>query len=368
MRIAFVAHHGSIHTRRWAGFFAARGHDVHVITCGDGDEHAEGAYEVHDLGRPMPRKSGYLLRVPAARTRLRRLRPDIVHAHYATSYGLLGLAAGVRPLVVTAHGSDVLLGRHNPVYRRVLGHVFRAAALVTVPSAEMRDAVLELAGRPLDVQTFQYGIETTRLGELADLERAGFSASGGVSRIVTARPLRPLYRLDILLDALAILARRRDDWECTIFGDGSGREAAELQAARLGLAARVSFAGQRPADEVESALARASLYVSFAESDGASIALLEAMALGCIPVVSDIASNRAWVRDGENGVLSPIEASAASESIERALELDRGTVAAANRELVAARADRDRNLGALEQRLLELVAGKGPTGSAAARR
>jgi glycosyltransferase involved in cell wall biosynthesis len=359
MRIAFVAHHGSIHTRRWAGFFAARGHDVHVITCGDGDAAAEGSYEVHDLGTPRPPKSGYLRRVPAARTTLRRLRPDVVHAHHATSYGMLALAGGVRPLVVTAHGSDVLLGRHNPVYRRVLHRVFRAAVLVTVPSIEMRDAVAELAGRDVEVAVFQYGVDSGRLAALADLELADPAALAGPSRIVTARPLRPLYRLDVLLDALGPLALRRTDWECTVFGDGPDREAAEQQARRLGLEGRVTFAGQRTVSEVESALARAHLYVSLAESDGASIALLEAMALGAVPVVSDIASNRAWVRDGENGVLSPIEPSAAGAAIERALGLDRGAVAATNRALVAERADRDHNLGGLERRLLELVARPG---------
>ena len=355
MRIAFVAHHGSIHTRRWAGFFAARGHDVHVVTCGDGDVPTEGTYEVHDLGPPRPPKSGYLLRVPAARATLRRLRPDIIHALYATSYGMLGLASGVRPLVVTAHGSDVLLGRHNPIYARVLRRVFRGAALVTVPSVEMRDALIEIARSHVDVEVFQYGVESQRLTTLADGERADRAAPGTPCSIVTARPLRPLYRLDVLLDALAILARARRDWSCTVFGDGEERESAEARVRSLDLEELVTFVGQRPALEVETALARADLYVSLAESDGASIALLEAMALGAVPVVSDIASNRAWIRDGHNGILSPISASEASASIERALALDRTAVAAINRALVAERADRDRNLGALEQRLLKLV-------------
>src|SRR5689334_11842489 len=185
VRIAFVAHHGSIHTRRWAAFFADRGHDVHVITCGDGDVPPAGAYEVHDLGPPRPPKSGYLRRIPAARAALRGLRPDVVHAHHATSYGMLALAGGVRPLVVTAHGSDVLLGRHNPIYRRVLRRVFGAAALVTVPSDEMREAVHELAGRDVDVAVFQYGVESGRLADLAKLARAEPTAFDGPRRIVT---------------------------------------------------------------------------------------------------------------------------------------------------------------------------------------
>jgi glycosyltransferase involved in cell wall biosynthesis len=355
MRIGFVAHHGSVHTRRWASFFALRGHDVHVVTCGDGDVPPDGPYAVHELGAPRPPKSGYVLRIPSARSTLRRLRPDVVHAHHATSYGLLALAAGVRPLVVTAHGSDVLLGGTNPVYRRVLRRVFRAAALVTVPSVEMRNAVVELAGRPVDIEVFQYGIETARLFALRDATRSDAPASVGRRRIVSARPLRPLYRIDVLLDALALLADRTDGWTGTIFGEGPEREELASRANGLGLSTRVSFTGQKSSGEVESALARADVYVSLAESDGASIALLEAMALGAVPVVSDIASNRAWVTDGVNGILSAIGPARAAEAIERGLALDQSMVAGMNAALVSERADRERNLGALEHRLQALV-------------
>jgi glycosyltransferase involved in cell wall biosynthesis len=181
---------------------------------------------------------------------------------------------------------------------------------------------------------------------------------------VTARPLRPLYRVDVLIEALATLSGRLDDWQCSIFGDGPERPALEARVHELGLGDRISFHGQRPPEEVEEALAAADLYVSFAESDGASIALLEALALGAVPVVSDIASNRAWVRDGENGVLTTIDPLSAAEAIERALALDRSSVRAANQQLVGERADRERNLGRLEERLLAIAGAEGTPGSA----
>jgi glycosyltransferase involved in cell wall biosynthesis len=38
-------------------------------------------------------------------------------------------------------------------------------------------------------------------------------------------------------------------------------------------------------------------------SDGTSVSLLEAMAAGCVPVLSDLPANREWVVDGLNGFL-----------------------------------------------------------------
>ena len=353
MRIAFVAHHGSLHTQRWAAFFADRGHEVDVVTCGDG-EGPIADYGIHDLGTPPFGKGGYLLRIRGARRVVRRLRPDVVHAHYATSYGLLGLATGVRPLVVTAHGSDLLIAARNPVFRFVIRRVLRRAALVTVPSPAMRDVVRDLVGPDLEVSIFQYGVESERLELIASDERSKLEPGRAV-RIVSARPLERVYRTDALLDGLAVLAERREDWDCVLFGDGPERVGLERQVERLGLADRVSFRGDRPAAEVERGLAQADLYASFSESDGASIALLEAMALGALPVVSDIPAGRAWIRDGENGILAAIDAHEVADGLERAMAMNRARVAEANREIVRERADRERNLSRFEERLESLV-------------
>jgi glycosyltransferase involved in cell wall biosynthesis len=117
----------------------------------------------------------------------------------------------------------------------------------------------------------------------------------------------------------------------------------------------VSFHGNRPPEEVEEALARADIYVSVSESDGVSIALLEAMALGAVPVVSAIEANRLWIDDGVNGVLVTVDPVAIADGIERARTLDPGAVARRNAELVRARADRFTALLRFESLLYEVV-------------
>ena len=353
MRIAFIAYQGSVHTQRWASFYARAGHDVHVVTCGGGAMAPE-TYAVHDLGAPRLGKAGYLLKLRAARRELARIAPDLVHAHWVTSYGLLAYVSGVRPLVVTAHGDDLLIAPRNPVLRRVVTSVLRAADLVTVPSEQMREAACALAGRDTPVEVFQYGVEASRLMSVAARARADRTATAQLA-VVSARPLLELYRFDVLLDALALLATRGVVWSYDVYGDGPERAALETRAHGHGIEGRVRFHGQRPPEEVEQALARADIYVSVAESDGASIALLEALALGPVPVLSDIPANRPWVRDGETGVLTAIEPAAVAHAIERAAALDGEVVRSANQSVVCERADQDRNLGRLDDRLHALV-------------
>ncbi|MCW2920949.1 MAG: glycosyl transferase family 1 [Thermoleophilia bacterium] len=368
MRIVYLAWHGSVHTRRWAGWFAERGHDVHVVTCGGGDARdvdADGEelplrYAVHELGTPRAGKLGYVLKRGAARRVVRRLQPDVLHAHWLTSYGMLALAADQAhvPLVVTAHGDDVLIAPNNALMRRLVQRVLRAAKLITVPGDPMHHAVVDLlapqAPPAAGIAVFQYGVESARLAEAG--RRARAAAAPGPLRIVSARALLQLYRVDALLDALALLDREGDlDFHCDLLGDGPERGALEQQVQRYGLQSRVTFHGSVTPAQVERSVGASDVYVSVSESDGVSLALLEAMSLGAIPVLSDIPANRPWVNDGATGILVDIDPVDIADGIRRAARLDREQVAADNLAVVAERADRDTNLAACELLVDSLV-------------
>ncbi len=368
MLLVLLAWHGSVHTRRWAGWFAERGHDVHVVTCGGSDARdvdADGEplplrYHVHELGAPRLGKVGYLLRMRAARRTVRRLEPEVLHAHWLTSYGLLALACdrSRTPLAVTAHGDDVLIAPRNPILKRIVRRVLRAAQLITVPGEPMREAALELLA-PQDppaggIAVFQYGVECSRLADAGRRARANV-APGGPVRIVSARALLDLYRIDALLDAVALLVGDGDDVHLDVLGDGPLRGDLEARAVRLGIADRVVFHGNVTPARVEEFVGASDVYVSVSESDGVSLALLEALALGAVPVLSDIPANRPWVNDGATGMLVDIDPAGIADGIRQALRLDRERVAGDNLAVVAERADRDTNLGACELLVDSLV-------------
>jgi L-malate glycosyltransferase len=358
MRIVFVAWQGSEHTARWAGFFAERGHDVHVVTCGVAD--AEGVtkpatYPIHDLGLPRLGKIGYLLKVPRARRLIRSLEPDVVHAHHATSYGLLAAAAGARPLVVTSHGSDVLRSGRKALMRALLRRVLDSADVVTAPAEHVADGIRAI-GTKTEVVVFQYGVEVERLHAVATAVRGDGEDRPDVVRVVSARGLDALYHTDDVIRAVAILRDRGVECVFDVAGRGSEEEALKRLVREIGVADRVTFHGHVPERRSEELIASAHVYASVADSDGVSIALFEAMALGPIPLLSDIRANRLWVRDGENGLLVDIAPDAIADGIERALELDPADVRRRNLEIVRERGDRETNLVACETMLAELVA------------
>src|SRR4051794_26957520 len=108
VRIALISHTGLYWTRLYAEYLGRRGHEVRVISMSR--EPLEGVtVEYAGSGTPSRAKAlAYLARVPRVRSLLRAFDPDVVLATYVSSNGLVAALAGGRPLVVSAHGSDVL--------------------------------------------------------------------------------------------------------------------------------------------------------------------------------------------------------------------------------------------------------------------
>ena len=86
-------------------------------------------------------------------------------------------------------------------------------------------------------------------------------------------------------------------------------------------AAAASSPGRLEPGHSPALLARAEIYLSASLSDSTSVSLLEAMACGAVPVVSDIDGNREWVAEGEGARLfAPGDPGSLARALERALD------------------------------------------------
>lgn len=132
--------------------------------------------------------------------------------------------------------------------------------------------------------------------------------------LVVAR-LVPQKGVDVLLHALARQAAELDGWHCEIVGDGPERDALKHLASQLGLTepgpgasvrAMVTFAGfQTP---VAPWFRRAAVFVLPSRFEGMPNALLEAMAAGCAPIVTDSSPGPLeLVEDGVSGLVVPAD-------------------------------------------------------------
>jgi glycosyltransferase involved in cell wall biosynthesis len=103
---------------------------------------------------------------------------------------------------------------------------------------------------------------------------------------------------------------------------------------------------------------RSAIYASSSAIDGTSLSLLEAMATGLYPVVSDIAANRWWIKAGEGGTLvASQEPQAWAQAIVEALDDEerRQRALAVNRARVERDADWQANMLRMEDIYYELA-------------
>jgi glycosyltransferase involved in cell wall biosynthesis len=133
-------------------------------------------------------------------------------------------------------------------------------------------------------------------------------------KVVSLRSLEPDYLVDVLLMAAAAV-----DIEVSILGDGSAAHDLRRLAEDLGIMDRVRFLGRVDEYGAVLALRGAHLHVSTAPSDGSSVSLLQALAVGRPSVVVDNPSNREWIEHSRTGWLTPAgDAAVLASALERA--------------------------------------------------
>ena len=238
-----------------------------------------------------------LLQLPRVLRWLRQVQPDWLHAHYLTSHGTLAWAARklgrVRArLVGSAWGSDILVTpQRGGAWRWVTRQVLRDCALATSDSQVMARRMLDLGAG--DVMVFPFGLESMPPAAPHKDDDLVFANRG----------LEPIYAPDRVLQLFAGLAAGQPALRLVVANDGSLRSALHAQVQAMGLADRVRFVGRLDAATQAQWYDRARWYLSLPQSDSVSVSVLEAMAHGCIPILSDLPANRELVRHGDNGLI-----------------------------------------------------------------
>ena len=248
---------------------------------------------------------------------IQRWQPRTVHAHQANSVGwhaARGAAGSGVPLVLTLWGSDVLLmPQISPLHHWLSRSTLRAAALWTADSAHVLQRAEVVAGVARPAALVVMGVERCP----DDLSAVW---SDKQSRILSCRLHKSLYRVDQIIKAFAGLSDRCPDWRLEVAASGPQTEALVETAQRSGAANHIEFTGFLDAAAMARSNRAARVYVSFPESDGTSVSLLEAMSQGCFPVVSDLPANREWIVDGLNGLVVA-KTDDLSQAIERAMTI-----------------------------------------------
>ncbi|MDQ2674415.1 MAG: glycosyltransferase family 4 protein, partial [Chloroflexota bacterium] len=319
LTIALVAPPNSIHTRRWADWFARAGHEVVLVDP-----------TMAELQPGIAR--GIRVEQPRQlRDALVRLKPDIVHAQYLARFGWRALRAGVRPLVVTPWGSDLLQVPRWRLRTRLWNRLALSSAdLVTVSSEGMRSAAVKAGARADRIALVRHGVDTSRFAPGSPHRPNPAQVAGsGAAVVLSPRSVTPLYRHDVVLAAVAQLARRHDPAPVMVVtataADPATLKALREAAGQLGVGDRLHVLEDVTPDDLPDLYRTADVVASVPETDSFAVTLLEAMATGVPVVASDLPAVAPMLRsiDPRAGQLVvPVgDVAATADAIERALTL-----------------------------------------------
>lgn len=363
MRLAFLSIGRHIHTERWIRWFAARGHECHLLTVQPGPIDGVRVHDISTATGPKPWR--YLLSLGKVRRVLADLRPDLLNTHFLTGYGYWGHYSRCQPNVLTVWGDDVYVTPHENALKNLLARrALRSCAALTGDSADILTAAARLGADPGKCFRVLWGVDFDRFHP--DPGRPWRRSHGFADQdLVFFSPrsyTQPYYNIDTVIAAAAAVKEREPRARFLFAGYEGDPEPFRRRAAEAGIEPVMTMVGRLAHDEFACALQACDVFISVPSVDATAVSLLEAMACGCAIIVSTLPSSLEWIADGKSGLAVPprdagrlaeaMLALAAREDLRARL----GTVAV---ETAHRHAGFDRNMELVDRIFVRLASGKG---------
>ena len=284
MKICYLADVNNYHTKKWCKYFVSKGHNVIVISLTKGN--IEGckcySFEFENVKYLNSfQKLSYLTVVKKVKSILNREKPDLLHSHYASSYGFIGVLTGYKPFITSLWGTDVYsFPQKSIVHKYVLKKVLNTSDYLFSTSNCMAQEGNKYTSKKMLITPF--GVDTQMFSPKPNKKNDTLVI--GINK-----SLEKIYGLDILLKSYAEFANKNTDIlsELRIAGKGSQYKYLRDLSSSLGIEEKVKFYGYLEENQMVEFLQNLdfAVFPSYYESFGVSA--LEAQACGVPVIVSD---------------------------------------------------------------------------------
>jgi L-malate glycosyltransferase len=326
-RILLLAEAQSNHTYKWAKALAKRDYCICVFSLNPcASELYSGMKYLEVVSCKVSKnlsnkpsnhilKIQYLKTVFLLRKIIKRFRPDIVHAHYATSYGLLGVLSGFQPLLISVWGSDIFdFPKKSFFHKKLLKYNLSKARLVLSASKALATETKKYTQSHIEIVPF--GIDTEIFKPWK-----GFSLFEEQDIVIgTIKSLEKVYGIDYLVKAFSIVKNKYPDLSLKLLIVGSGTKENHLKALadQLNIMTSVVFTGRINFEDIPAYHNMMNIFVALSLSESFGVSILEACAC-CRPViVTDVGGLPEVVQNNITGIIVPsANETAAAHALER---------------------------------------------------
>jgi N-acetyl-alpha-D-glucosaminyl L-malate synthase BshA len=255
--------------------------------------------------------------------KLRKGNYDVYHVHYLFPTGLLALPFAIlsrTPLVVTAHGGDIRLGKKKE-FRLLTSLILRhARAVISVSealAAEIREsfavdhAKIGVASCGVDLSLF-YPRDKQVCKDALNIQSK--------KTLLFVGNFVPVKGIPVLIEAFVGVADSEPDAVLCLLGEGPLQEELKAQAQALGIGDRCRWLTPVEHNRVPEVMSAAELLVLPSRHEGFGLVALEALACGVPVVATRVGGVPEIVADGECGFLvEPADISGLGAAVSRLL-------------------------------------------------
>lgn len=318
--ICYLADASNPHTIKWCNYFKNKGYNIHVISLNAGE--IEGvtvhnfSFNVKELKNESPfKKIKYITAIGKIKKLVKDIKPDILHAHYASSYGLIGSLLNYHPYVISVWGTDIYdFPNGGIIQNKIIKYNLKKADYIFSTSKDMARETNKYTNKKIYITPFGVDMDFFKPNE-------NLKAKEGSFTIGTIKTLEKKYGIDYLIKSFKIIKDKNIniDLKLKIGGSGSQLENLKELVKELNLEKDVEFLGRISLDEVSNVFNTFDIAVFPSLKESFGVAAVEAQACGIPVIVSNVGGHPEVVLDGETGLI--VESENTDELSEALLKL-----------------------------------------------
>lgn len=263
-------------------------------------------------------KLSYLKQINYIQKLIRKCKPDIVHAHYATSYGFILSFLKHPKKILSVWGSDVYnFPKKSLLHRIIFKRNLRRADVILSTSKAMKEEISLYTSKDIIVTPF---------GIRLDYFKPTCKDSGESSRSIvigTIKAVDPVYGTEYLIDAFLILKEKFPNLPLKLLIVGGVNDEQYYQTLlnkvnKSNWKKDITFTGKVEYSKIVEYYNSLDVFITLSNEESFGVSVIEAQACGIPVVVTNVGGLPEVVLDNKTGfIVPPKDYISAAKAIEK---------------------------------------------------
>lgn len=324
MKIFLLSPINSVHTQRWVTALSKNNVEIFLFSVhGKEMDYIKKLPNVNfyifkselNAESQLIKKIKYLSIIKTLKRKISEFNPDIIHSHYASSYGLLGALTGFHPYIISIWGSDIYkFPNYSFINRLIIKNNLKKADKVLSTSHIMAKEAKKYTNKKIEITPFGVDI---------DLFKKKSKPYNNTFIIGNVKTLSKNYGIDVLIKSFKIVVERNPGLKLKlqIIGEGPDEGKLKVLSENLGINEKIDFLGKIENSSLPNYYNTFDIAVSLSNSESFGVVAIEAMACECPVVVSNADGFTEVVEDNKTGFIVPKNnAQAAAVAIQKFID------------------------------------------------